>query len=233
MSQEQESAAVAEVLDAPVENPEEASVETEPVPAPLTWEKREELRQHLDASKREALSLKAEKEQLQAQLRAAEMQRLTGVTQSDVEAFKLIAKQAGVPLAEDIQAEKIQAYEKERDQMVNKFLEKHPEYAQPGDPKSDAMWAALDSEVSQYVAPADPKDWYKILEKNHKLLTMDDSITLERGKSLGMAQAKLQEQHTVGGSRGSASSRKASIPVDPLKEDVQKAFKEARPEYFG
>jgi hypothetical protein len=158
----------------------------------------------LRASKDEALKLKNERDALKAQPVQTQSDD-PQVTPADVAAFKALARAAGIPLNEELQQ---QIYSKESESAKERFIKEFPEYGQVGDEKSDAAWDKLMAEAGQYKVPEDPSKWYDILKKAHKDISSTPELQLEKGKSLGMAQANLNASLGGGSSGASASAPK-------------------------
>lgn len=185
----------------------------------------------LTGSKEEAMRLKAEKERLEAELESLKNpQELAQYSQQDVDDLRRLAKLAGIPLKEDQEKQQREVYEQEKQEAVKAFLEKHPEYTAIGDIRSDEMWESLEGEISMYVQPQKGKDYLTLLEKAHRQIHYDPTIERERGKALGMAQAKLQEQTTIGGSSAKTSASSKKVPQ--AKQDIMAGFAAVRPEAF-
>lgn len=237
-----------ETVAAPVEEnaAESEIVEQPPVKAEngivLSPEKLEDYKRKLSGSKDEALRFRAENERLSAEKARLEAEInafKTGQGQTfghtyqptpdELQIFKTIAKQAGVPLREELDQIKSGEEERQKNEVVNAFISKFPEYGKIGDPQSDALWEELTEELGNYVPPKDVKQWGKLLEKAHKVLRYDPSTALERGKALGMAQATLKGQATVGGSGGGGS---APAPKSKAKTAIEQGFAQIRPEIF-
>ncbi len=111
-------------------------------------------------------------------------------------------------------------------------MDKYPEYARIGDVNSDELWETLESNVKNYVNPPRGRDFLAILEREHKLLHFNPEIERERGKALGMAQAKVQDQTTIGGG-GSGKSQAPTKKVPQQKQAVMDGFASVRPQAFN
>lgn len=170
----------------------------------------------LRASKDEALRLKKELEVRMAQPVQAQ-EDIQPVNSADVAAFKALARAAGIPLKEEIQQ---QTYTEKMETAKEKFLQEHPEYSKVGDEKSDQAWDRLKEELAQYKAPEDPQKWYSLLQKAHRDISSTPELQLEKGKSLGMAQANLNA------SLGGGSSGAASTPTKKKQTPEQRAVAE-------
>lgn len=98
------------------------------------------------------------------------------------------------------------AYESVKNEELNKFLEKYPEYKTDNDP-NDLNWNTLQRELGLYRMPDDPKRIGEILERAHKgIVNVSSDRTLE---------IKKQQLKTAGvGSQGvqKSSSRKTFDP---------------------
>jgi len=170
----------------------------------------------LTASKDEALRLKAENETLKATPQDES-------SLSEQELFDNYLKKSQL-FNSQIDSVHKTTYEQKRDELKDKFLEKHPEY-KPENDTGDKNWNALLEEINDYKIPKNPSDWGKLLRKAHKNIN-DNS--LEKGKALGMAQANLNEQAKLGGGSSGGSSPKTKRT--PEQQAVRDQFKTLRPE---
>jgi hypothetical protein len=211
-------------------------------------EKLQDYQRKLTGSKAEALRLKAENERLAAEVaktKAEQQAAQTGQSQSygytpyqptvaEVAMFKQLAVHAGIPLKEELAQNRQQQYNEAADQCLQDFLGKHPEYANPGDPNSDNLWTNLEGTLKQFKQPENPRDYAKLLEMAHRYMSSDNIDTaMERGRALGMAQAKIAEQGKIGGVGGGAGMALApSTKKSPDKQTVEDGFKAVRPNYF-
>lgn len=87
-------------------------------------------------------------------------------------------------------------YDSVKQEKLNSFLEKYPEYKPENDP-NDLNWSALTREVSIYAQPSDPKRWETILEKAHKDLAKpvsDQHVEIKRQqlKTAGVGSSGVQ-----------------------------------------
>ena len=187
--------------------------------------------QKLAGSKAEALNLKS---QLDAQ--SAEINRLKtpaepaqAVNQDDVELFKTYARQAGVPLKEDLEAMKVDSDNRIREDATAKFLEEYPEY-KPENDKDNSKWEGLVQEYALYRNPTTPntKNYLSLLKKAHKAVSPDNSHA--KGEALGMAKAKLGEQAQLGGSGGVTTEK--NTKRTPEQEAFRAQFAKLRPDVF-
>jgi len=191
-------------------------------------ERLQDYKRKINGSREEAMRLKDKAEKLEAELAAA---KTVKYPESDVEQLRILARQAGIPLKEDMEQYQRNSYEEEKQTAVLSFLEKHPEYAQMGDAQSDEMWETLESEVKNYVNPPRGKDYLQLMEKAHRVIHYNPEIERERGKALGMAQAKIQESTTIGGGSG-----RQSVPVrkgSQQKSAIMDGFAAVRPQAFN
>lgn len=169
----------------------------------------------LRASKDEALRFKRE---LEARTQPVQAQEDTlPVSPQDVAAFKALARAAGIPFKDEIQQ---QTYSEKAESAKEKFLQEYPEYSRPGDEKSDEAWDKLMNEAGRYKIPSDPKQWYTLLKEVHAKISTTPGLQLEKGKSLGLAQANLNA------SLGGGVSGSASNPTSKKQTPEQKAVAE-------
>lgn len=220
-----------------------AQAENAPQMVSLPPEKVEDWKRKLSGSKAEAMRLKAqaqrlaqEKAKLQAELEAAR----TGKPQSygyqptndEVELFRQLAKQAGIPLQEDLQAIHAKEYEKEKQAAIEEFLRSHPEYGVIGDDESDDLWSQLEQEVKGYVQPKTGRGYLALMNKAHKTISYDATAHMEKGAALAMAQANLKEQGKIGGGGGS-KRHEPQQKIPNAQKAVTEGFAAIRPEAFN
>ena len=178
----------------------------------------------LDGSKEEALRLKKLNEELQAKI-AEKPDDSPKLNESDIELFKQYAKKAGIPFKEEIAALQQQQIKEKQQEAIDRFVEEFPEY-KPENDKDNQKWTILKEEFLTYKTPTNPKDIYRLLKKAHGIINPTDS--LEKGKALGMAQAKLNEQAQLGGSSGVAST--PNKKRTPEQQAARAEFEKIRPE---
>ena len=183
--------------------------------------------QKLTASKDEALRLKALTEKLEAE-RVAVKDDSPQLNPSDIEVFKKYAKAAGIPFKEDLNQFSKSQYQDKQQESIDKFLEEYPEY-KPENDIDNSKWDSLKQELATYKAPENPKDWYSLMKKSHRLVSPDNS--LEKGKALGLAQANIKEQAKIGGSSGTASAPKGK--QTPEQMAAREQFEKLRPDIKG
>lgn len=181
---------------------------------------------HLTGSKSEALKIRQENEALRAQIENLKTQQESPqVSNEDLQYVDQILSKAGYVKKDDLKKFEIAQYQKERDSVLMDFMEKYPEY-KPENDKGDIKWTALINEVAQYKEPDNPKDWFSLLKKAHKIINPDNS--LEKGKSLGMAEANLGELSKIGGSSGVSSSK---AKRSPAQQAIMDELYQKRPHY--
>jgi len=96
-------------------------------------------------------------------------------------------------------------YDQVKQEELNKFLEKYPEYKPENDP-NDINWNALQREVSLYRMPQDPHLIGMILERAHRAI---QKVPSERGIP---AQKKKLEIAGVGAGGVQRSSSRKTLP---------------------
>lgn len=221
----------------PVVNP----VAQAPVPtdnADITPEKKKELSRKLTSSKEEALRLKAENERLATEKAALEAQILQRqqsgdpqVSEQEVEYLRQLGKKAGFAFIPDVEAIKQSSYKEKQQMEFESFMTKHPELNKAGDPKSDELWAAFQSEISTYRQPNNATEWGKLFDKAYRNLTWSEQNALDRGKALGYAQANMVNQSQLGSGSFGGSSAPVS-PKSPERQAISEGFAAVRPQYY-
>lgn len=183
-------------------------------------------------STEEALRLKAENEELKAQLSQPKAQTVQ-VPEDQVEAFKILAAAAGyAPKTEVITREDVATEKKQ--EALNSFIAQHPEYGKAGDPESEKQWASLVTEISEYRPAATPAEFARQLAKAHKMLESSKTDDLTRGKALGFAEANLRNQNSQGsGSFGGNSQPSQANKISPERQEVSEGFASVLPNYYA
>ncbi len=138
---------------------------------------------------------------------------LAGVNPADIELIDKVIKAKGYVQKDEFQ--KIN-YESVKNDELTKFLEKYPEY-KPENDSNDTNWNALQSEISLYKMPADPRKVGEILERAHKGIQRSFS---ERTPN-NQAKKRAVEIASHGGGGAQRSSSKGHL-TDWQKEQYRK-----------
>lgn len=100
-------------------------------------------------------------------------------------------------------------YEAVKQEEVERFLTKYPEYKPENDPK-DSNWNALQKEVGMYKMPTNPKLIYEIMERAHRLIPKVAS-----GLSLPAQKRKLEvASQGAGGTQRPAPNAAKAFDAD-------------------
>lgn len=113
-------------------------------------------------------------------------------------------------------------FEEKSQDVLDTFLEKHPEYL-PENDKDGSLWKAFGTEFSQYKTPTNPKDFARIFEKVHR-----DVLGIKPAGAL-QTKVKAQQEKTKvashsGTSPAAPASRKAVKATGGLRTDMLKGF---------
>ncbi len=169
-------------LPAEEKQSEDTEGETEEVVEPQKPEVSTEVETLKEKSEREKQGLLREIERLRkekAELRKKEFLKteeplvvkkdedLKDVNPADIELIDKVIKAKGYVRKDEFQ--KI-SYDSVKNDELNKFLEKYPEFKPENDP-NDINWKALNEEISLYKMPSDPKKIGDILERARKSIT--------------------------------------------------------------
>ena len=113
------------------------------------------------------------REAKQAQINEVEQQidDLADLNADDVAVVERVLKAKGYVRRDDVQE---LTYEQAKNQELDKFLDKHPEYRPENDP-NDEKWQQLQDELALYQRPADPSRIGELLEKSHRVIHQDYS----------------------------------------------------------
>jgi len=92
-------------------------------------------------------------------------------------------------------------YEMVKQEELNKFLEKYPEY-KPENDKNDINWNALQRELGYYRLPTNPHDIKQVLERAHRIIQKpSDRGVIEKQRRVETAQTG------AGGTQRSSSGK--------------------------
>lgn len=160
---------------------------------------------------KEISELRGQKRQLkQTQLEAVQekIDELKDLHPQDVEVIERVLRAKGLMTRKEANQ---MFYEAVKEEELNKFLEKYPEYKPENDP-GDANWNALQRELGYYRTPDNPRQIADILERSHRSIVRPPS-------DFGLASRKRQvEIASVG--RGGAQ-RSSTIPkLDPVRRSI-------------
>lgn len=104
-------------------------------------------------------------------------------------------------------------YETVKDEELNKFLDKYPEYKPENDP-NDINWNTLQKELGFYRMPENPRQVREVLERAHKAIA---KVPSER--SLPAQKRQIEVASTGGGgTQRSSPSRNANPTLSHLME---------------
>ncbi len=92
-------------------------------------------------------------------------------------------------------------YDSVKNETLNKFLEKYPEY-KPENDSNDIHWGALQRELGYYRMPEDPHKIIEVLEKAHKLIA--GSVSVDRSVSVKKRQIEVASVGSGGTQRSSS-----------------------------
>ena len=137
------------------------------------------------------------------------------------EVFDVMADDMGFVKKDQLGATR---YQEQATEVLDTFLEKHPEYMPANDP-GNVLWDRFKQEYSLYKQPANPKDLKKVLEKVHKdVFGIQPAAALSKNDA---AKEKIKVASHSGASRPAPSRegvKRASAPVQGLRTDMLKGF---------
>lgn len=106
-------------------------------------------------------------------------------------------------------------YDAVKDEELNKFLEKYPEYKPENDP-SDTNWSTLQRELGYYRMPENPRQLTEVLERAHRSV-----VKVPMTASLPAQKRQIEVASVgAGGAQRSAPSQK----LDPTHRSMLKGF---------
>lgn len=229
-----EGAAVPEEVKQPVveETAEEVKETPEP-PAekpddtPIVEDTRElnpvgnvqELQKAVQGLQEERVQLRKEISELRGQRREIKQDQLARVEQQidqlkdvnpdDVSVIEKVLRAKGYMTKEESSQ---MFYEAVKQEELNKFLDKFPEYKPENDP-NDTNWAALQRELGFYRTPANPHQVYDLLERSHRAI-----VKVPSGQSVPIQAKQRQVQLAGAGSGGTQRPSPSGTPIDPDKK---------------
>lgn len=211
--EEEKKATPEEEVEEEKETPSEPPAEETPAEEPEEKPEGEgddggQLIRQTEALKLERERLLAEIRDLRGERRDLKQQQITQVETAidelkdvypaDVELIEKVLKTRGYIRQEDVDK---RIYEENKNQQLESFLNKHPEYKPENDPK-DTNWQMLQRELEYYRMPKDPKKVGDVLERAHKALTGSYSV--------GQNVSAKKHLAKVAGSGGSGSKGPSS-----------------------
>lgn len=217
---------VEEVKQAPVETVEEKETPSE-LPAeqpeveekPVVEEKPQDdaLVRANEGLKEERLKLLKEIQELRGQRREIKQGELNKVNQQidelkdvnpdDVATIDKILRAKGYLTKEESQRMHFESVKQEK---VNEFLEKYPEYKPENDPH-DINWNTLQREFSIYAMPSDPRLILDRLERAHKSIAKAPTANIE---------VKKQQAKVAGVGSGGVQRSPSKKSLDPDKREA-------------
>lgn len=114
-------------------------------------------------------------------------------------------------------------YASQREEVLNQFLDAHPEYA-PENDKDDLLWNRFKEELKMYRDPANPKDYKKIFDRVHKDIfsIQTDPASINKIKA---GQEKLKvASHASASSNRPITQRNQGPALDPSLKVHMKGF---------
>lgn len=105
-------------------------------------------------------------------------------------------------------------YESVKNEELNKFLDKYPEYKPENDP-DDVNWGTLQKELGFYRMPENPRLLTEVLERAHRGVVKVPS---------GSTQAKIQQVRTASVGSGGVQRATSSNKLDPEKRAMLQGF---------
>ena len=137
------------------------------------------------------------------------------------EVFDVMAEDMGFVRQDQLGAT---AYQQKATEVLDDFLEKHPEYQLQND-KDNVLWERFKQEYSLYRPTQNPKDLKRILDKVHKeVFGIKPAAAL---KNEDAAKEKIKVASHSSASRPAANRegvKRANAPAQGLRTDMLKGF---------
>ena len=127
----------------------------------------------------------------------------------DLETFKELADAMGYARKDEIGAT---TYAEKSQEVLNTFLEKHPEYL-PENDLDGTLWDQFKQESQLFAKPNNPKDWGKILERTHQAVFNIQPVAKLPTTTAAKEKIKVAS-HKTGAPRTDGIVRKSSSGVD-------------------
>lgn len=166
----------------PAEEPLAPSVDTT-VPSQIVDNQNQDLVKSVQGLQEERVKLLKEISELKGQRREIKQDQLLKVEQQidelkdlhpdDVTIIDRVLRSKGFISKEEASR---MFYDNVKQEELDKFLEKYPEYKVENDP-SNANWGSLEREIHYYKAPLNPRDWREILERAHRSIVKVPSVS--------------------------------------------------------
>lgn len=152
-----------------VSSPDTDSVEAQKINREITGlsNERNALLEEIKTLRGERREVKQEQlTQVETQLKESQAE-LEGINPEDISVVEKIVKSRGFVSKDEI--DKI-FYNKVKDEELNKFLDKFPEYKLENDPH-DRNWNSLVNELKWFKQPQNPKQWGELLERARRAVS--------------------------------------------------------------
>ena len=137
---------------------------------------------------------------------------LKDVNPDDVVIIEKILKSRGYMSKDEAQK---MFYDSIKQQELNKFLDKYPEYKPENDP-SDVNWKTLQSELTDYRMPTDPHQVGRVLEKARRAI-VKTSPSSERDTKAIKQRLKTASKGVVGIQRSSPQGQLTPEQIGELR----------------
>jgi hypothetical protein len=211
----------------PIEETETTSEQeaVKPEVEEVSNEEAEEAQKQIKGLNEQRESLLREISELRGQRRVAKQEKLmeveqkisdelTDIAPEDVQVIEKVLKARGYVTREEA---KNLSYEDIKNQEIEKFLAKYPEYKPENDP-NDIRWSTLNKEVSNFKRPSDPRQVGSLLEKARRLALQQQPV----GGQRDINQVKKQIKNSALGSGGVSSP---SSPFKSLSEEKVQIYR--------
>ena len=109
-------------------------------------------------------------------------------------------------------------YEAVKNEELNKFLEKYPEYKPENDP-GDVNWSSLTREIGLYKMPANPRQVAEILDRAHRAIVKAPTNLQPQRRQVQIAGAGRGGSQPGGSSKSLDSDRRAMLKQGGWSEE--------------
>ena len=140
-----------------------------------------------------------------------QLDELKDVAPEDVAVIEKVLRGKGYVPKQEVEK---MFYDTVKNEELNKFLDKYPEY-KPENDKNDLNWSALQKELGFYRMPDNPRLMGEILQRAHQAIA-----AIRVPSDRGIPERKRQVELAQMGSGGAPRSSSHSVSLDSSKREM-------------
>lgn len=146
------------------------------------------------------------------------------------EVIPVLAKEMGFVRKDEIQGS---AYAEKSQDILDQFLEKHPEYSSEND-KDGSLWNAFRTEYQTYYKePANPKDFTKIFERIHRNVFGIKPVGSKTTINAQQEKTKVVSHTGASSTPAAPRAKPATAKASGLRLDMLKGFSDDEKDEMG